>query len=335
MEFITLERSSDNKIRPLTKEQVLAVCRRGFGQGVQIKSVQELGGGTFNTTYLVTLIDKSKLVLRVGPSPARDIYWDDVALMRREHQIQPFFASIATLMPQVIMIDFTHQLIERDYMFQSFIEGERWDEVENKLTDEENLVLWEQLGNIMRVIHSTTGENFGWPYPGPQFESWRELVIDRFYRIGKSMQQEQLDTTDLMAIVDIVQTHSLFLDEIRQPCLLHGDLWTFNVLVKRGEGGPTITGILDADRAWWGDPMADWTMFIWARGDGAEMDEARSLFWQGYGRPEETAGAAFRARVYEAMHTGAALVWAKQTYHEVVQRGLDDLREIAEMLPDI
>jgi aminoglycoside phosphotransferase (APT) family kinase protein len=146
------------------------------------------------------------------------------------------------------------------------------------------------------------------------------------------MQQEQLDTTDFMAIVEIVQTHPLFLDEIRQPCLLHGDLWTFNVLVKRGEGGPTITGILDADRAWWGDPMADWTMFIWARGDGAEMEWERSLFWQGYSQPEESKGAKFRANVYEAMHTGAALVWAKQQYSQIVQKGFDDLQEIVQIL---
>lgn len=337
MEFITLERSSDNKIEQLTKKQVLAMCHRGLGQDVQIELVQELAGGTFNTTYLVKLKDKSKLILRVAPSPTSDIYSDDVALMRREHHIQPFFASIATLMPQVIMTDFTHQLIDRDYMFQSFIEGDRWDEVEASLTDDENLILWEQLGNITRVIHSTTGENFGWPHPGPQFKRWSELVIDRFHRIGKSMQQQQLDITDLRAIVDIVQTHSLFLDEIQQPCLLHGDLWLFNILIRQAENGPDIVGILDADRAWWGDPMADWLMFLLsARRNETAWEKPQAVFWAAYGRREQNKVALFREEVYNAMHLGSVRVWYSRNKDlDKVTRAGQELKNIVQILPEL
>jgi len=48
----------------------------------------------------------------------------------------------------------------------------------------------------------------------------------------------------------------------RVPNLLHGDLWTFNLLVAHSNDRPAITGVLDTDRAWWGDPMADWIMFL-------------------------------------------------------------------------
>jgi aminoglycoside phosphotransferase (APT) family kinase protein len=337
MEFITLERSSDDKIMPLTKQQVLAICHRGLGQDVQIESVQELAGGTFNTTYLVKLKDKSKLILRVGPSPTSDLYWDEVALMRREHHIRPFFASIATLMPQVMMADFTHQLIDRDYMFQSFIEGERWDEVEDDLTDDENLLLWEQLGSLMRIIHSTTGENFGWPYPGPQFKSWRELVINHLHRIGKSMQQEHLDITDFTAIVDLVQPHPLFLDEIQHPCLLHGDLWLFNILIRQAEKGPEIVGILDADRAWWGDPMADWLMFsLSVRRNEPAWEKPQAVFWAAYGRGAQSKADLFREEVYKAMHLGSVSIWClKNKDGDGLTRAGQELRKIVEILPEL
>ena len=337
MEFITLESRPDNKLNPLTKKQVLSICRRGLGQDVQIKSVQELGGGTFNVTYLVTLIDKLKLVLRIGPSSGEDIYWEDMALMRREHHIQPFFASITTLMPQVIMTDFTHQLIDRDYMFQSFIEGERWDEVEDNLTDDENLMLWEQLGSIVRTIHSTRGETFGWPYPGPQFKSWSELVINRFHRISESMQQEHLDITDFTAIIDIVQAHPMFLDEIQQPSLLHGDLWLFNILIQQDETGPNIVGILDADRAWWGDPMADWLMHLLSIRQNEKMwEKPQAVFWTAYGKREQSKAALFREAAYNAMHAGSVSLWClKNKDLDCVTRVGEELRKIVQLLSEM
>jgi len=337
MEFITLERSSDNNAEQLTKKQVLAMCHRGLGQDVQIELVQELAGGTFNTVYLVKPKGKSKLILRVGPSPTRDIYWDDVALMRREHHIRPFFASIATLMPQVIMTDFTHQLIDRDYMFQSFIEGERWDEVEANLMDDENLLLWGQLGNIMRVLHSTTGENFGWPYLDLQFKSWSELVVNRFHRIAESMQQEQLDVADFRTIIDIVQSHFVLLDEIQQPCLLHGDLWLFNILIRQDERVPNIVGILDADRAWWGDPMADMLMFLLSvRRNETEWEKPQTAFWAAYGRTEQSKVALFREEVYNAMHLGSVSIWCLQNKDlSGVTRAGQALKSIVQILPEL
>ena len=62
----------------------------------------------------------------------------------------------------------------------------------------------------------------------------------------------------------MIRAHPEQLDEIEVPCLLHGDLWLFNLLIARQPREPSIVGVLDADRAWWGDPMADWTMFILA-----------------------------------------------------------------------
>jgi hypothetical protein len=44
----------------LTLDQITAMCQRGFGNKAKLKSVQELGGGTFNETYLVELIGETR-----------------------------------------------------------------------------------------------------------------------------------------------------------------------------------------------------------------------------------------------------------------------------------
>ena len=317
----------------LTTEQITALCRRGFGSNFQIDAIKELGGGTFNTTYLITFADQLSVILRVAPPETAETAWQDAFLMRSEHAMQPFFAPIAKLMPKTLLVDFTHQLIDRDYMFQTFIAGERWDDAWDELLPEENNLLWHQFGKLMKQVHEVRGERFGLPRAGLQFSRWSESVIDRMERTLRAAKDLQLDVTDFTRVLELVRTHPQHLDEIEVPRLLHGDLWLFNLLIERGENGPAIVGVLDADRSWWGDPMADWTMFILAH---AEPEEGHEHFWQAYGRPEATPWQKFRKIVYDGMHAGSAYVWsARHNEQGTVQRAQETLHEVAELLPSL
>jgi aminoglycoside phosphotransferase (APT) family kinase protein len=325
----------EDRIEPgmnsLGTDQITSMCQRGFGNRVQIESMHELGGGTFNTAYLIIFTDQSKVILRVAPPQTADTAWQDVFLMRSEHAMQPFFAPVAALMPRTLLVDFTHQLIDRDFMFQTFIEGERWDDAWEELSPAENNMLWDQFGSIMMQIHSVPGETFGLPRPGFQFGRWSQTLSDRLERTLQAATELQLEVTNLRRILELVRAHPQGLDEIQTPRLLHGDLWAFNILIGRGEQGPSIVGVLDADRSWWGDPMADWTMFILAH---AEKEEGHSHFWRAYGPLEDTRSARFRKTVYDGMHAATALVWSVRNHDEgTVQKAYGTLREVAEALP--
>ena len=98
--------------------------------------------------------------------------------------------------------------------------------------------------------------------------------------------------------------HRAELDEITVPALLHGDLWTLNILVDSDPDQPTITGVLDCDAASWGDPMSDWTINRMLSRPGTEVD----AFWQTYGRPASGATGSIRALLYRARNVlGARL----------------------------
>ena len=319
----------------LTHDQITVICQHGFGSGVKLTSVQPLEGGTFNETYLVELDGKPRMVLRVAPATTADVYWDDVALMRREYHVLPFFASIAELMPRVMLADFTHQIVDRDYMFQTFVEGKRRSDVEVTLSAEENNNLWRQCGSIVRRIHDTTGEHFGYPYPGPQFKSWSELIVDRFANISESLMIHQLEIPAFTTISGIVHAYTSLLDEIRTPSLLHGDLWTFNLLISQDTDKPSITGVLDVERAWWGDPFSDWIMFLLdIRSNDTDWQGQLSAFNEGYGIFERNRAMQFRQEIYKAMHIGTSVIWA--TRHgdvESILRARRELGEIAQALP--
>lgn len=318
-------------------DQIKDMLKRHFGSGLHSFSVEELGGGTFNETYLIEISEKEKVVLKIAPPVTLDMYWDDVALMRREHNILPFFASISPLTPKTIFVDFTHQLIGRDYVLQTFIEGDRWSDIEDKLTKEESIDLWRQCGEIVKQIHSTTGEQFGYPYPGKSFTNWSDVILDRFSQIAWSLQGYHIEISQFFTIFDIVNSAKSVLDNIRTPRLLHGDLWTFNLLVTRKSEKPFITGVLDTERAWWGDPLADWMMFLLSiRSEEKYWQPQLAAFYSGYGALRESETTQFRQELYKAMHIGASAVWAaRHGNQEDLQRATRDLSRIATLLPEL
>jgi aminoglycoside phosphotransferase (APT) family kinase protein len=260
--------------------------------------------------------------------------------MRNEHYFQPFLAPIALLMPKTLLIDFTHQLINRDYLFQAFMEGERWYDRAEDLTQQENRALWQQLGRLTKSIHRIQGEVFGSPALGTASPQWSTLVLNKLADIVEQHKAAHLDATDVQTVQQLAQTNSILLDEIQQPRLLHGDLWTFNLLIKRDQENPRISAVLDSDSCSWGDPMADWTMFLLhiKRTEGTTRNDLEGVqaFWQGYGQPESSKGAHFREQIYYASHFAQSrLERHRQGRDDIVRRTYDKLREIILALREI
>ncbi|HEX5159021.1 MAG TPA: aminoglycoside phosphotransferase family protein [Ktedonobacterales bacterium] len=324
MEFEVIERGPGDLRQSLTPADVQAACRCAFGPDVAVMSVRELGGGEFNSVYCIALAGRAPVVLRVAPPPGRARAWHEQDLMRHEHTIRPYFAPIASLLPVTLAIDFTHQVLDRDYLFQSFMPGERWKDIASQLTPAEEERLWRQLAQVARSIHDVQGETFGHPHPGRQFSTWSATILDWMRRSLADAQRAGLDASilrELQELYDFTQAHADLVDEVTVPRLLHGDLWPMNILIERGVAGVHISAVLDSDRVSWGDPLADWTFYLLPRRASARV---QAIFWDEYGRPDTTRGARFRAHVYEGLHLGNVL-------SEVRRRGRTDLEPEVQM----
>ena len=331
MEFIPIGRSADAFQQPVGPSHLIAMCQRAFGEDIQIESAKELGGGLYNNTYLVHIVGMQPVILRVSPHPTRQFHMEK-NLMRNEYASIPFLAPIAPLLPRMLMVDFTHQILERDYLFQTYMEGEQWAQVMHTFTPEENRVLWRQLGNIAKKIHTVQGDHFANAALHSSFPSWSLTVMNWLTTITCDLEEVQLDTTDMRILLNIAQANQRLLDEITQPQLLHGDLWTVNILVKRGENGPMIVAVLDSDRTSWGDPMADWTIFLLNRNAGTEVD----AFWETYGQPEKSLEAQLRMLIYQGRYIGGArLEHHRLHHHETVKHSYQDMQTVIEALKSL
>ncbi|HEY0804522.1 MAG TPA: aminoglycoside phosphotransferase family protein [Pseudonocardiaceae bacterium] len=319
MEFRTIERAPGAFQQPVPAERITAMARRAFGAATEIVSAEELAGGRYNTTYRVDIGHDRPVILRIAP-PAERQGRIEHALMRNEHASLPYFAPIAAMMPRTLAVDWTHDLIGRDYVWQTMLDGEP---AVHRLRDYPRPTwagLYRQLGTLARQVHAVRGERFG-PVAGPTFPTWRQAMLSTVDKTVADLADASLDTGDLRQVMAIAD--NAVLDEIVEPRLLHGDLWVPNVMLAAGAPEPTITGVFDHDRASWGDPAADWSVHV------VGQRPEREPFWDTYGRPDGTDNAVWRGLVYRAMHLGAArLERHRLGEYDKLAENYDQLRDV-------
>ncbi|MBV9026633.1 MAG: aminoglycoside phosphotransferase family protein [Streptomycetaceae bacterium] len=299
MEFLPVERSSEAFQQSVTADDVRAVCRRVFGPDARVVSAVELGAGMYNNTYRVRVDGRERpVILRFAPEPGRQ-FRSERELMRNEYASVPYLAVISPLMPRVIAADWSHEVIGRDWMVQSLLDGVP---APDRLGDYPR-TLWpsffQQMGAIARQVHTVRGPHFG-PVAGPAYSTWSEAVLACLEDIAADLDGAGLDSADLRKVAAVAAQERAVLDEITEPRLLSGDYWTVNTMLHATAPEPVITGVMDFDRTLFGAPEADWTI----RMALAKQDE-RTAFWESYGPLDRSPAAVWRSWIYEARHLGA------------------------------
>ncbi|MFJ4849541.1 MULTISPECIES: phosphotransferase family protein [unclassified Streptomyces] len=303
MELTTIERSAGAFQKPVGAAELQAICHRAFGSRARVVSAVELGGGMYNNTFRVVVTGQDRpVVVRVAPEPGLQ-FRSERQLMRNEYASVPWLSVIAPLMPRVIATDWSHEVIGRDWMIQTLLDGA-------PASGPQGLVAYprpawrtffRQMGAIAGRVHGVRGPHFG-PVAGPGYATWRQAVIASLEDIATDLDAEGLNAADMRQVVAVAREEPA-LDDITEPRLLAGDLWIVNVMVAEGAPEPTISGVLDLDRTLWGDPAADWTIRMAVAKPGTERD----AFWEGdgYGPLDRSPAAVRRSLIYQARHLGA------------------------------
>jgi len=299
MEFRPIMRASGGFQQSVTADAIQQIFRRVYGAQTRVTAAIELGTGMYNNVYRVAVAgQETPDILRVAPEPSRQ-FRSERQLMRNEYASVPYLTAIAPLMPRVIAADWSHEVIGRDWMVQSLLKGVPAPE---RLGDYPRVAwpaFFRQLGSIARSVHDVHGPFFG-PVNSPGYSSWSEAVIASLEDIADDLDSAGLDSADVRKVAAVALHERAILDEVTEPRLLTGDLWTVNVMLDAEAAEPTVTGVFDMDRTWFGDPAADWTI----RMALAKQDE-RVAFWDVYGEPDRSPAAVWRSLVYEVRHLGA------------------------------
>ncbi|MCF1592012.1 phosphotransferase family protein [Streptomyces muensis] len=215
----------------------------------QLAHLRPLTGGTYNTVEELLLTDGRRLVLKVPPPATVPGLSHEKRLLVSEVEFYRGAAKADVPAPRVVA--------DGERLLMTACPGESWN---GELTDTERVALRTELGRQVARLHRVTGPAFGYPSGalGSLAPDWRtaftgmlDAVLDdaRHYRAVLPRPAD--------AVADTLRAAYDALDEVTVPCLVHFDLWPGNILVDRASGQARIGGLIDGERMFWGDPLAD------------------------------------------------------------------------------
>ncbi|MEU0167569.1 aminoglycoside phosphotransferase family protein [Streptomyces iakyrus] len=251
-----------------------------------------LTGGTYNTVEELRLTDGSRYVLKVPPPAV-------VPGLRHERELlvseAEFYRSAAR-----VEVTAPHLVSRGDgFLLMTACPGEPWD---GTLTGAEHALLRTELGRQVARLHRVTGPGFGYPSGalGPLAPDWRtaftgmiDAVLDDARRYGARLPRPVDEVAGTAASAYGA------LDEVTAPCLVHFDLWPGNILVDRADGAARIGGLIDGERMFWGDPLADFVSLA-LLGDIRNDGEFLAGYREAGGRVRFDTPARLRLALYRA-----------------------------------
>ncbi|MFJ9563101.1 phosphotransferase family protein [Streptomyces fuscichromogenes] len=242
--------------RRLSAAGLDALLREATGIGCRLEA--ELTDGWFNAAYLVRLDDGRAAVVKLAPPAEAPVLRYERGIMGTEAMVYGRLADLADgAVPAPELL-----LRGTGFLAVSVLEGTPWDRAAEHLPAATDSALRRELGAVTARLHTLTAEDgrFGYPAPeaGLSAADWRtaftamvDAVLEDAVRWGCDL------GVPAAGIRTLVAEGGQALDGVTEPRLVHFDLWPGNIFVDDRADAPRITGVIDHERAFWGDPAAE------------------------------------------------------------------------------
>ncbi|WP_406433793.1 aminoglycoside phosphotransferase family protein [Streptomyces sp. NBC_00631] len=242
--------------RRLSATELDTLLREATGVGCRLE--EELTDGWFNTAYRVRLDDGRPAVVKLAPPAEAPVLRYEHGIMATEAMV---YRRLAGLPDGAVPAP---ELLYRgdDFLAVSVLEGTPWDKAAEHLPPATASTLRRELGAVTARLHTLTSEDgrYGYPAPGAELSAadWRTAFTAMVDALLEDAARWDSDLgVPAAGIRALVAEGGQTLDQVTEPRLVHFDLWPGNIFIDGRAQTPRITGLIDHERAFWGDPAAE------------------------------------------------------------------------------
>ncbi len=193
-----------------------------------IANIEQLGGGCVSQVYRVTLRNNQMIIAKIDEGP-------NSPLESEGGMLQYLARNSALPVPEVFHVSKT-------ILLMSYVEGES--RFANK-AQEHAAELLASLHQISSPTHGFERQTVigGLPQPNPKTESWLTFFRDHrlLYMAEEGLKSKRLPDSLFQRLTVFCDHLDNWLEEPEKPSLIHGDVWTTNVLAK----DERIVGFID------------------------------------------------------------------------------------------
>lgn len=244
---ITKNRQSD--------ENIYAMAKAAFNRDEK-PAIKELTEGLCNAAYELTYKDGFSTILKIS-SPVKEGYLtNEINLMEAEiRAMELIYDRTDIRVARVYKYDTSKELCSGDYFFMEKLEGVSMMSLNGSLDKETYAGLSQETGMVQKKLSEIRGDKFG--MLGDDSHKFDTLFEFVYYLINNVL----TDAEKKDVVIGVPKTHILdallkdkeIFDEVKEPVLIHWDMWDGNIFVKDGH----ICGIIDWERAMWSEPLMD------------------------------------------------------------------------------
>jgi aminoglycoside phosphotransferase (APT) family kinase protein len=259
-----------------------------------LTDLRPLDGGTYNTVEELRLGDGSRYVLKLAPDVPGLSYEKQLLVSEAEFYRRAAEAGVPA--PRLVSVGGD---AGGRHLLMTACPGEAWG---SWLTDAQQAVLRAELGGQVARLHRVTGPAFGYPSGalGRLSRGWRTAFTTMFDAVLDDAGHYRARLPRSAGeVARSARAAYPALDEVTTPSLVHFDLWQGNILVDRSAGEPRIGGLIDGERMFWGDPLADFVSLA-LLGDIKKDEVFLAGYRQAGGRAEFDTPALLRLALYRA-----------------------------------
>lgn len=242
--------------------KITELLTHAFGADARPTEITELTDGFFNAIYAIRVAKPIcgfyDIVLKLGVQSGKHILRYEKDILHAELYVYDAISKIGIPAPAILYTDTTRKYIDCDYFFMEKLTGDTWAHLRANISKENAVELQRELCRYTALLHSVSADYFGYIKEDDsyRFSTWRQAFrsfIDCAVEDG-IRDGVKLPYDEIYAGLD---SYWHLLDEVKTPSLVNYDMWAKNILLKEKNGRYVIDGIIDHERAFFGDPIAE------------------------------------------------------------------------------